>query len=818
MAEEDDERILRAHTMQRAAAQSSGVTLGPMQGGSAFTDQILAKSGNLRHNDSSEWAEVQKAAFADWINSTLRDRDMRIEGDLFVELVDGVILYNLLEVLSGESLAEYGKLTRGKMRIQLIANCSIAFKFLARHVKIVDIGPTDVVDANPKRVLGLIWAIFVYYEVLSIPDVKSVTDLKDKILAWARRRTRKYEGVNVTNLTTSFEDGRAFLALLNEANPSMIPFRPVSDDQMNRKKAYRLAEEHFGVPQLLNYQDARVFSYEQVMLTYLVELYNRLPKDLDRTLAMVMVYLKVSSWWRRVKKNRKFNRPKPTSSSTLPPTPPRETARDDSRDMNRSQASFLSASTSSNAQNILPVTEPVQEMVVLVFLEEVRDITHQVNTMMLECEENRAVVPVESTQISTNSIVHAESLSVNNVRVRLFGHRDQRELFSARIPVPNASEPYPKQGGEGGLWYSSEAGYGQIKVQVVKLDFQDVAGVVNRYLNPNNVDPNANPIAAGAEKYARAKAESIVLSLGFGESMLKNANGTSKSLAELLNLIDQGASKHRSADGSKNNDQRCFVLERENASLKEENERLRLIQDQSLSGEPGSAAQISEERRRFQSQLQERQNTIESLLRTQQESGNALDAAHAELDELRDQLNSTEDQRENKVYELNRALQLASEVNREHSNALCIAAKKLIKLEECVKVYKHTVKDIAKSLGETMTSLITDPMSKEELDSVYSAAMDASPDAPDAIFTLRIAERIANASNYLDGEVQLALGDVPPQLRDQLRKIPQFDETLHRHVRASTTTHSDLHRLMSSIEEACSNFDSEFSAVQIDEV
>jgi hypothetical protein len=98
--------------------------------------------------------------------------------------VDGTILYNLLEVLSGESLAEYGKLTRGKMRIQLIANCSIAFKFLSRHVKIVDIGPTDVVDGNPKRVLGLIWAIFVYYEVLSIPDVKSVTDLKEKILAW----------------------------------------------------------------------------------------------------------------------------------------------------------------------------------------------------------------------------------------------------------------------------------------------------------------------------------------------------------------------------------------------------------------------------------------------------------------------------------------------------------------------------------------------------------------------------------------------------------------------------------------------------------
>jgi len=80
----------------------------------------------------------------------------------------------------------------GPQSSQLIANVSISFQFLARHVKIVAIGPTDVVDMNPKRVLGLIWAIFVYYEVLSIPDVKSVSDLKEKILAWARRRTSRY--------------------------------------------------------------------------------------------------------------------------------------------------------------------------------------------------------------------------------------------------------------------------------------------------------------------------------------------------------------------------------------------------------------------------------------------------------------------------------------------------------------------------------------------------------------------------------------------------------------------------------------------------
>ena len=65
--------------------------------------------------------------------------------------MDGTLLYNLLEVLSGESLAGYGRLTKGRMRIQLIANCSISFKFLAQHVKIVDIGPTDVVGTLSVR-------------------------------------------------------------------------------------------------------------------------------------------------------------------------------------------------------------------------------------------------------------------------------------------------------------------------------------------------------------------------------------------------------------------------------------------------------------------------------------------------------------------------------------------------------------------------------------------------------------------------------------------------------------------------------------------
>ena len=49
----------------------------------SFSQQIQAKATNLRHNDSSEWADVQKGAFTDWINSTLRERGIRVQEDLF---------------------------------------------------------------------------------------------------------------------------------------------------------------------------------------------------------------------------------------------------------------------------------------------------------------------------------------------------------------------------------------------------------------------------------------------------------------------------------------------------------------------------------------------------------------------------------------------------------------------------------------------------------------------------------------------------------------------------------------------------------------
>ena len=51
-----------------------------------------------------------------------------------------------------------GKMTKGKMRIQHVANMNIVFKYLNMcNVPLVGIGPQDIVDGNPKVDVWLGW-------------------------------------------------------------------------------------------------------------------------------------------------------------------------------------------------------------------------------------------------------------------------------------------------------------------------------------------------------------------------------------------------------------------------------------------------------------------------------------------------------------------------------------------------------------------------------------------------------------------------------------------------------------------------------------
>lgn len=55
----------------------------------------------------------------------------------------------------------------------------------------------------------------------------------------------------------------------------------------------------------------------------------------------------------------------------------------------------------------------------------------------------------------------------------------------------------------------------------------------------------------------------------------------------------------------------------------------------------------------------------------------------------------------------------------EHANALGISAKKIIALEQALKSYKYTAKDVAKALGDCLHGGVSIPCAKEELEDSY---------------------------------------------------------------------------------------------------
>ena len=83
------------------------------------------------------------------------------------------------------------RLKPGTMRIQKLANLNTVFTFLRSYVKLVDIGPQDVLDGNETRVLGLLWSVISVFSIrsvnLTMPGVRHMGDLKSRLILWGQK-------------------------------------------------------------------------------------------------------------------------------------------------------------------------------------------------------------------------------------------------------------------------------------------------------------------------------------------------------------------------------------------------------------------------------------------------------------------------------------------------------------------------------------------------------------------------------------------------------------------------------------------------------
>jgi len=197
----------------------------------------------------SQWIEIQKKTFTRWANTYLKERMLNIT-NLESDLSTGLMLINLLEIISSKSVGKYN--AKPMIRAQKLENCLTALNFLkSEKIKLVNIGNDDIVDCNLKLILGLIWTIILRYQI-NIQEGKSA---RSDLLKWVQKQIPEY---NIVGFTKDWNDGKAICALANSLKPGICPnHRELNPENAlsNATLGTDVAERELEIPKVLAPED-----------------------------------------------------------------------------------------------------------------------------------------------------------------------------------------------------------------------------------------------------------------------------------------------------------------------------------------------------------------------------------------------------------------------------------------------------------------------------------------------------------------------------------------------------------------------------------
>jgi len=215
-------------------------------------------------SNDTRWVDIQKRTFTRWANGFLSERMMKIN-DIQTDLADGLLLINLLEVISDKSLAGYNK--KPKIRAQKLENTGLCLRFLKQEgIKLVAIGPEDIADGNLKLILGMIWTIILRYQINKGGASNSA---KNDLLEWVRK---KIPECDVKNFMDSWSDGRAICHLVEALDPGAFgPLDGLSPANAldNARRGEEAAEEKMGIPMVMDPEDMVAAADELSCMTYI---------------------------------------------------------------------------------------------------------------------------------------------------------------------------------------------------------------------------------------------------------------------------------------------------------------------------------------------------------------------------------------------------------------------------------------------------------------------------------------------------------------------------------------------------------------------
>ncbi|KNC25934.1 hypothetical protein FF38_03695, partial [Lucilia cuprina] len=153
-------------------------------------------------------------------------------------------------------------------------------------VRLESIGAEDIVDGNPRLILGLIWTIILRFQIQEIEiDVDEENEssekrsAKDALLLWCQRKTHGYPGVNIQDFTSSWRSGLGFNALIHSHRPDLFEYSTIVNSKNsnidNLNHAFDLAATELGIPSLLDAEDIdSARPDEKSILTYVASYYH----------------------------------------------------------------------------------------------------------------------------------------------------------------------------------------------------------------------------------------------------------------------------------------------------------------------------------------------------------------------------------------------------------------------------------------------------------------------------------------------------------------------------------------------------------------
>uniref|UniRef100_A0A6B2KX48 Calponin-homology (CH) domain-containing protein n=1 Tax=Arcella intermedia TaxID=1963864 RepID=A0A6B2KX48_9EUKA len=216
------------------------------------------------------WVRIQRKTFTRWCNNYLGQRQLGIE-NLDKDLSDGIALFNLLEILSGEAITPKPKL-KAVMKLQKIENLATSLRFIkSKDIKLVGIGPEDIHDGKTSLILGLIWTLILRFQIennLEEEDEKG-RSAKQALLEWCNKVLNP-QGIIITNFKDSWSDGKGFCGLVNVLEPETINLeqRPKEHAEENLNLAFDTSHNLFQFPKVLDAVDVIDNPDELSIMTY----------------------------------------------------------------------------------------------------------------------------------------------------------------------------------------------------------------------------------------------------------------------------------------------------------------------------------------------------------------------------------------------------------------------------------------------------------------------------------------------------------------------------------------------------------------------